>query len=372
MTTLQHPETESGSFDLGRKLIDWFSVHQRPLPWRRRYDPYEIWVSEVMLQQTQVQTVIEYFHRWTAALPDIPAVAAASEEALLKLWEGLGYYRRVKNLRRAARLMLEQHGGRLPPERKALLALPGIGPYTASAVLSIAFNVDCPAVDGNVERVFSRLADIEAPVKSAPAREKIVRLAAECLPPGNARAYNQALMDLGATLCTPRAPRCPACPVRLHCRAIRSGVAEKRPVRAMGPEIVKGHAAVGVLVHGGKVLIQKRPPHGLMAGLWEFPGGKLESGETPEAALQREFMEELELPVAVQEKIAVVRHAYTTFRITLHAFTCRSQVDEPRPVLHAAVDYRWVAPEDLETYAFPAANRKIINRLRKDGLPRAR
>jgi A/G-specific adenine glycosylase len=343
-----------------RKLVGWFGKNQRNLPWRRKYLPYEVWISEVMLQQTQVKTVLPYYERWMSRFPDMACVADAPEDILLKQWEGLGYYSRARNIQRTARILVQEFSGSLPEDYPTLRKLPGIGHYTASAILSLAFNRDYPVVDGNVKRVFSRLFDISKPVSHRESLRFIEESAQALLPLGKARNFNQGLMELGAVVCVPRNPRCPLCPIEKECRSRLLGIESSRPVSSPPKPTQSIDVAVGVLVSNGRMFIQKRPPEGLMPLLWEFPGGKVKSGETPEEALVREFMEELDVRIGNLEKIAVIRHSYTSFRVTLHAYRCRLEPKGQRPVLRSAVDSKWVNRRELPDYPFPAANQKLI------------
>jgi A/G-specific adenine glycosylase len=353
-----------GHKKIGRNLVAWFRKNQRPLPWRRDYSPYAVWVSEVMLQQTQVGTVIPYYEQWMERLPDPAAVAETEEDELLRLWEGLGYYSRVRNLQKAARRIVTEHAGRVPRDEKALRSLPGIGPYTAAAILSLAFKEDVPLLDGNVERVAARVVDLDQPVKRAESRKVILGTLMSWMPKGQAREFNQAVMELGATVCTPLSPCCEACPVSAWCRSRLKGTVLRRPVRSRRASTVPVTAAVGILRKDGRVFIQKRPPGGLMASLWEFPGGKLKGKETPEECLHRELLEELGVKVKILEKLGEIRHAYTKFRVRLHALHC--QLDPPGQdiVVRAAEEGRWVSVEELDHFAFPSANRRLIGILR--------
>lgn len=346
-----------------KSLLGWFRVHQRDLPWRHHYRPYEVWISEIMLQQTQVKTVLPYYQRWMARFPDIRSVAEASEDTLLKHWEGLGYYSRARNIQKTAQILLRDYDGKIPADLSALRKLPGIGPYTAAAISSLAFNQDHPVVDGNVKRVLARLHDMDRPVDSGEGLRFIKESAGLLLPGGNARDFNQALMELGAVVCTPRNPLCDDCPLSEECRSRFRGVVNERPVSAPRKAAVYTHVAVGLLVSGGKIFIQKRPPGGLMPLLWEFPGGKIKDGETPETALIREFFEELEIRITGLRKLGIIRHNYTSFRVTLHAFLCRPEDGCQRPVPRSAVEGRWVMPRELTDYPFPAANQRLIQTL---------
>ncbi len=352
---------------LSKKILAWFADHGRDLPWRRTYSPYHVWISEIMLQQTQMDRAVAYFERWVEQFPDVLSLAAADQDEILKQWEGLGYYSRARNLHRAAILLAQQHGGQLPAHRHHLLALPGIGPYTAGAILSIAFDQPEPVIDANVERLFARLFDIAEPVRAAATKKKILRLAEEMLAACSPRLFNQALMELGALVCTPRSPGCPACPVASHCRARKLDTVQQRPVLPPKKEPLVIEMATGIVRRNGLLLIQKRPATGVWANLWEFPGGRLEPGESPEEAVVREYQEETELTVVVDEKITTTRHSFMHYRVILHCFFCRSK-DCRSPRLHAAQENRWVRPEELGNYAFPAGHRKLIDYLERNKL----
>ncbi|EHJ49456.1 A/G-specific adenine glycosylase [Solidesulfovibrio carbinoliphilus subsp. oakridgensis] len=354
--------------DFAPLLLHWFSSHARALPWRRDYDPYAVWVSEIMAQQTQMDRVVDYFNRFMARFPDIGALAAAPEDAVLKAWEGLGYYSRARNLLAAARIVQAEHGGRFPADFDAIRALPGIGDYTAGAVASIAFGADTVAVDANVLRVLARVCDIDAPVKEPAGKARVLAVARSLLPPGRARDYNQALMELGALVCRPKNPDCQACPVADVCQARHLGIVADRPVLTKTRDITPLLVATGVLFQAGRIFIQKRLPAGAWGNLWEFPGGRIEDGEMPDAAIVREFAEETAFATEVAAKLAVIRHGYTTFRVTLHCFLLRlpghaEAAPLPAPVLTAAQESRWVLPGELSGFAFPAGHRKLIDQL---------
>jgi len=353
-----------------RSLLDWFAAHGRDLPWRRDYAPWPVLVSEIMLQQTRMDRVTPFFTRFLARFPDPAALAAASEQETLKLWEGLGYYARARNLQAAARVMVREHGGRVPADPDALRRLPGIGPYTAAAVASIAFGQDAPLADANVERVLARVFDVDDSLATAKGKQRIAALAAELLPPGRAREFNQALMELGALVCTPRAPRCGDCPLAGPCEARRLDIADERPVRAPRKAITPLLVCTGVLAHSGRIFVQKRPTPGVWAGLWEFPGGRVEPGETPAEAVVREFREETEFAVRVVEPLGLVAHGYTTYRVALHCFLLaldNGRNGSRRPVLHAADASCWADAGDLARLAFPAGHRKLLDRMETDG-----
>jgi A/G-specific adenine glycosylase len=345
------------SVSLASLLLDWYEKNARKLPWRDRPDPYEVLVSEVMLQQTRVETVIPYFQRWMERFPDIPALAAASQQDVLQVWEGLGYYSRARGLHQAARQIMEEHAGKIPSDLSLIRRLPSVGRYTAAAVASIAFQKDEAALDGNIRRVLARVFNVTEPARSPQGERRLWELAADHLPPGRAGNYNQALMDLGAQICTPRRPDCPRCPLQSICQARLLGVQEQRPVSLPRRQTPHYQVTAAVIRRGPLVLIARRPQQGLLGGLWEFPGGKQQEGEDLPACLQREIMEELGVPVDVGEQVGVYQHAYTHYKVTLHAFYSSIISGEPQPI--QAADVRWVALEDLFEYPMGKIDRQI-------------
>ena len=351
-----------------QKLLAWFSANQRDFPWRLTYDSYQVWISEIMGQQTQMDRVVVYFKRWIRQFPDVAAVAGATEQEILKAWEGLGYYSRAKNIQRTARVLVNDYGGRIPADLNDLLGLPGIGPYTAAAILSIAYNKPSPLLDANVERLFSRLLDLDHPVKKAPAPAGLRMLAGDLLPEGRARLFNQALMEFGALVCRPKRPKCTNCPLRSHCLALQHDTVDLRPVVAAKGKKIEIEMACGIIIRQGKVFIQQRMGDDVWGGLWEFPGGRLRAGELPEQAARREIMEETEFSVSGVRFFATVVHHYTKYRVTLHGFICRLHGKNSTPVLHAASRYRWVSVADLSEFPFPAGHRQLVVRLREEGI----
>jgi len=354
---------ESGFAD---DLLRWYKNFAADLPWRRSRDPYLIWLSEIMLQQTQVTTVIPYFVRFTAAFPTVQALAAAQLSDVLKLWEGLGYYSRARNLHKAARQIVAQYGGQFPTDAATLQKLPGIGRYTAAAIASIAFGEGAAVLDGNVMRVLSRIDDLAEDIGQKSVQDKLWARAEALLSREQPGDYNQAMMELGRTLCMPRSPRCLLCPVNRHCLALAAGTQHKRPVRAARPKTPHYDVAAGVIWDNqGHLLIAQRPAKGLLGGLWEFPGGKQEAGESLSECLQRELREELAISVTVGELIVSVKHAFTHFKITLHAFECRYLEGPPQTL--GCADWRWVVPNELDQFAFGRVDRHVIEVLRKRG-----
>lgn len=341
-------------------LLDWYAVQQRSLPWRGHPDAYAVWISEIMLQQTRVETVIPYFERWMECFPTLADLAAAEQQAVLKQWEGLGYYSRARNLHKAAQQVMEKFGGIIPQDLKSLRSLPGVGRYTAAAIASMAFGVDAAALDGNIRRVLARLFDVSIPARSAQGEKRLWELAQAHLPPGRAGEYNQALMDLGALICTPKNPNCAGCPIAGDCLAYRRGVQHERPVLEARAETPHYTVTAAVIQRGDKVLIARRPQNGLLGGLWEFPGGKLEDGEALEACLKREILEELQMEIEVRQPFGIYQHAFTHFRITLHAFLCAAD-GEPAATEASAV--LWVYPHELGNYPMGKVDRQIARKI---------
>jgi A/G-specific adenine glycosylase len=345
---------------LAFRLLTWYRQQGRSLPWRGHPDPYAVWVSEVMLQQTRVEAVIPYFERWMRLFPTVRDLAEASEQEVLNAWEGLGYYSRARNLHRAARIVVEGYNGELPRDLKALRGLPGIGRYTVGAIASIAFNMDEPALDGNLRRVYARLFDVSEPADSPAGEEILWKLAAEHLPTGQAGDYNQALMDLGATICLPKNPRCLLCPLMEICQARANGTQEQRPVlkpKKEMPHFTYAAAIVGRIANPPykEVLLSKRPSKGLLGGMWEFPNGRVD-GE-PTLGLESVLEAGYSLRVRAGEALGVVQHAYTHFRVTVHAFRCELVAMSDREGL------KWVKLEELDNYPMGKVDRQIARML---------
>ena len=340
------------------RLLPWFDANNRDLPWRRNRTPYRVLVSELMLQQTRVEQAMPFYRRFLRRFPSMRALSRASLDDVLKAWEGLGYYARARHLHRLAVTVCRESGGRLPDTLAGLLELPGLGPYTAAAVASLAFGRDVAAVDGNVLRVLCRLR-----TRSRMSPEEGRALAAALLPPGRAGAFNEATMELGATVCLPRRPRCDACPLREVCRGGASGRPERWPAarrRRRVPHLVVGAAVT--LNRRGEILIARRREDDMLGGLWEFPGGKREAGETMEQCIRREMREEMALEVEVGLPLTVVRHAYSHFTIELHAYFAR--IRRGRPHCRHCAGYAWVRPAEFDRYPFSRADLRIIEALR--------
>ena len=360
-------------FKIQDALLAWFQVAARDLPWRHARSPYRVWLSEMMLQQTQVETVIPYFQRFLERFPTLDALAAAPVDDVLKLWEGLGYYARARNLHAAARVIVRELHGEWPRTVEGLMALPGIGRYTAGAIASLAFEVAAPVLDGNVIRVLCRLFAIQRDPKDAQVREELWQLAETLLPlsktergdqgmRGKAGEFNEALMELGALICTPRQPKCAMCPLATLCQAKKRSLQDQLPLKTRRKPLPHYDVTAAVIRKPGYVLIAQRPFGGRLGGLWEFPGGKVEPGETLPQCLRREIKEELGLRIKVGRPITSLDHAYTHFKITLHAFECEVLSGKPQALQVQA--FKWVRLSALKKYAFAKTDLKIIEALR--------
>jgi A/G-specific adenine glycosylase len=343
-------------------LLSWYTVQGRQLPWRNIDNPYAIWVSEIMLQQTQVKTVLPYYHRWLDQFPTVEELAAADLQTVLKAWEGLGYYARARNMHRAAQQIVADHQGRIPEDFDQLTALPGIGKTTAGGILSSAFNAPHAILDGNVKRVLARLIALEKPPTKA--LNQLWQFSERLLDPVNPRDFNQALMDLGATLCTRRQPDCPRCPWQRYCRAYNLNVQSELPMSETKGPLPHKHIGVAVIWNDrDEILIDRRKQEGLLGGLWEFPGGKIEPEETVEACIRREIQEELGIQVEVGDLLVTVTHTYSHFKVTLNVHHCTHISGEPQPI--ECDEIRWVTLDTIDQYPFPKANIRIIEALQE-------
>jgi A/G-specific adenine glycosylase len=330
----------SGTAGLRGALLRWYRRERRDLPWRRTRDPYRVWISEAMLQQTRVETVIPYYERFLARFPDVAALAEAPLDDVLGAWQGLGYYSRARNLKRAAQLVRDRFDGALPDTAGALRELPGVGRYTAGAIASIAFDRPEPVVDGNVARVLARIHGLGEDVKSPAGQARLWDEAARLARGRSPGDLNQALMELGATLCTPRRPACPRCPARDACAARASGEPESLPVNGSRPRVLPMEAVAAWIERRGRALLVRRPEGGLLGGLWDLPGAELAPGERPAAGLRRALRERVGLEAGRLRKLGSVEHAFTHRRLRLHVYRCE---EAPGRVRLAGFDaHRWV------------------------------
>ena len=352
------------SSQIAPRLLAWYRKHKRDLPWRHTDDPYRILLAEFMLQQTQVNTVIPYYQRFLDRFPTVGDLANASQDDVLKAWEGLGYYARARNLHEAAHAIATDFAGTVPSTYDDLKSLPGFGPYTTAAVLSIAYDRDHAVLDGNVIRVLTRLFDIRDDTTQTAVKNRLWELAESLLPKGAAGDYNQAIMELGATVCTPKKPACDRCPVQKYCAAYKAGDPQSLPVKAKKKPRPHHTLCAGIAWHDDKVLITKRPRNGLLGGLWEFPAGTRRDGESLQNTCTRGLWETAGIQVEIDGRYRTVKHAFTHFSITLHAFQCRYVKGKARPL--ACDDLAWVALKGLNTYAFSRTSRTLIDHLQQD------
>ncbi len=353
--------------NIRRNLNRWFERNHRDLPWRRTGDPYLIWVSEVMLQQTQVETVVPYFLRWAEKFPTVDSLALAAPSKVLKAWEGLGYYARARNLHRAAREVVKEHGGRVPDDLDSLMALPGVGPYTAGAILSIAYDRPVAAVDGNVSRVVSRLLNLRKDPTSNAGSRAVAQAAQFLVPATKSGQFNQALMELGARICRPAAPLCGRCPIRNQCGANQAGTQEEIPIRRASQPVKKLRAAMGIIRRDGRILVQRRPETELMGGLWEFPRATVVRGRGFEKALLTFVRAELGGRIQIVKKEAELSHSFTRFSENVRVFSCRYEKGDLRP--REGVETRWVTPGSLARLAMSSVNRRAAKLVARDKTP---
>ncbi len=344
-----------------QKLLFWFYANARHMPWRDLVinpDPYHVWISEVMLQQTTVTAVIGYFHKWLKAFPSIKSLSNADEQAVLKQWQGLGYYNRARNLLLCSHVLVNEHKARLPTTYEELIKLPGFGSYTAAAVASIAFHRKIPLIDANVRRVMMRIIGIECQI-STKHDKYILKQLDSLIPETKPGDFNQAMMELGALICKPKEPVCNRCPIRQHCYAYLAGIQEVIPTprTKILKEII---AVVGIIRKKTKVLIQRRPNKGLLAGLWEFPGGKVDvSDKSLRDALKREIWEETGLTIDSTKKLGQVTHYYTQFKVRLNAYECFCRNMEK---FKESEDSKFVMLEELKNYPMPSGSAKLLDK----------
>lgn len=308
-----------------RQLLHWFKKNKRDLPWRKTHDPYSIWVSEIMLQQTQVGTVIPYYQKFLKSFPSLHHLAKANLSKVLKVWEGMGYYSRARNLHRASQIVLNHFNGKIPNHLKDLLILPGIGRSTAGAILSFAYNTEAPILDGNAKRVLSRLFALSGTPGKKKAEQLLWKISESLIPKGYSNPFNQALMDLGSMICTPKDPLCPECPLRAFCKGRASGKPERYPAKVLKRTIPHVESISAVIKKNGKILLHQRPPEGLLGGLWEFPNWRVEGKQISRLRLRLRniIKKEMEMDVKVKESMGTFQQTYSHFKLTLHVFSCQ-------------------------------------------------
>lgn len=350
---------------LNRKLLAWYRRNQRSIPWRKTCDPYRIWISEIMLQQTQVNTVIPYYHRFLKTFPTVSSLACAPLQNVLKVWENLGYYSRARNLHTAAKMIVDKFGGLIPDNLEEIKNLPGIGQYSAGAILSIAYGQALPAVDGNVRRILCRLFAIRKPVDDTQQQKQLQKLASSLIPAKHPGDFNQALMDLGATICKAKNPDCSRCPAVSLCQARIKNLQNVLPITKKASKIPHRQSTAAVIRNSkGMLLVVQRPASGLLASLWKLPGGFIKAGEDTENSLRRSVKEELGISIRQGKHLTSVNHTYTHFRITLHAYECLLLKGDPKPL--GCQNWRWASPTDLSKLPLSKIDRMIVRQAEDD------
>lgn len=348
-----------------RRLLAWYQKHRRDLPWRQSRDPYRVWVSEVMLQQTQVETVKPYFDRFTAAFPTVADLAAADEEQVLRLWEGLGYYRRARGLHAAAKQIVAEHNAQLPSDVPTLLTLPGIGRYTAGAIVSIAFDRPAPILEANTIRLFARLIALKEDATKSVGQKRLWAVAEEVLPKKNIADFNQALMELGSLVCTPAAPKCTECPVEKLCEARQQGVVEQLLPVTKKVKFTEVREAAIVVAHKDKVLIRQCGPDERWAGLWDFPRFEVD-GEGP-LFVEKEIAEKVQALTGIECQpgplIKTLKHGVTRFRITLDCYQATRTGGRLRST--KASPAKWLTPDQLAELPLSVTGRKLAKLIGK-------
>ena len=347
-----------------KPLVCWYRQNKRSLPWRSDPHPYKILISEFMAQQTQIATVLPYFNRWMNQFPTIKDVARADIDIILKAWEGLGYYSRARNLHKTCQRITDTYDGIIPNDYDTLCSLPGIGPYIASAIVSIAYDVPIAVVDGNVLRVFTRFWNIDDDIRR-PATKRLIqdKLTDPISVSRSPSCFNQGMMELGATVCTAKTPHCAACPLQPSCQAYRRDRVDQLPFKSPAKQVPHHNIGIGIIWKNRKILIAKRPLDQMLGGLWEFPGGKQEDNESIEQTVYREIKEETRLDVLIISPLCSVKHAFSHFKITLHVYSCQYISGKAHP--NSSTELKWVDPKELTRYAFPTANKKIISAILK-------
>jgi len=353
---------EFSAKDFQYSLLNWYEQNKREMPWRGTKDPYKIWISEIMLQQTRVDQAWPYFENFMEQFPTVFELAKANQQQVLKAWEGLGYYSRARNLHAASKTIVEEYEGKLPDTYDEIIKLKGIGPYTAAAVTSIAFGKPNAVVDGNVIRLLTRYFGIEDDVRSTKTVRQVQELANALISDEYPAEFNQAMMELGSTVCKPANPDCSNCPIQTGCIATKMAKTDVIPYKSKAKK--KPHKEIGVGIierEDGKLLIALRPEDAMLGGLWEFPGGKQEKGETIQQTIERELKEELGVEVHAYKEFMTLKHTYSHFSIQLQAWFCKLIEGEPKP--KSSQEIKWVERSELEKYPFPKANKVLTEKL---------
>lgn len=345
--------------DVSDLILPWYQEHARVLPWRGLSDPYAIWVSEVMLQQTKVDTVIPYFEKWMKLFPSIEELGRASEQMVLSAWEGLGYYGRVRNFHKAAKVVIDEYHGKMPTDFNNLIKLPGVGKYTAAAIASIAYHNDIGAVDGNIRRVLARVFDISFPIEKPETQRLIWKIAQENVPGGKAGEYNQALMDLGAVICTPKKPKCDQCPLETICRSVNNP--ESRPFLKPKQKVPHKTKCAAVIIRMNQVLLYLRPSKGLLGGMWEFPAVEMIESEIQDSVkFAAKMFQDYQAAIIPGKTILDVRHAYTHFTLNETVLNCALINEDETGILE------WININDLLEKPMGKVDRKISEHIQSN------
>lgn len=342
--------------DISKNLLEWYDINRQKYPWRKNVKPYSTWISEIMLQQTQAKTVVPYFNNWMAKMPDIESVAHQDLEYILKQWEGLGYYARARNFYLSCKIIQKKFSGVLPNKYDELISLPGIGPYVASAILSISYKVCVAAIDVNATRVFSRLLEKDFSINKHKCylNSKIK----DCIPTQRPGDFNQAIMDLGRFICKAGSPLCSMCPIQKCCLAHLNNTIPNFPQKTNSKTKPNYNIAVGIIQKNDKILITKRKERGLLGGLWEFPGGKIINGETSKECIVREIKEEIGIIVLPTKFVSQIKHQYSHFSIVIDAYFCNFISGQPTPI--ECDDIKWINKKEVSRFPFPKANHKLF------------
>lgn len=347
--------------DFRSRLLEWYDKNKREMPWRDCDNPYKTWISEIMLQQTRVDQATPYFNRFMEQFPTVYDLAGADQQDVLKVWEGLGYYSRARNLHDASKTVVNEFDGKVPDSFEEIKKLKGVGPYTASAVLSIAFSKPHAVVDGNVIRVLTRYLGIEKDIRSTKTKNTIQDEADRLIDSNRPGDFNQAIMELGATVCAPSNPDCDECPINADCVAYKTVKTDEIPYKSPAKKRPHHHIGVGIIQEEDRVLIALRPEDAMLGGLWEFPGGKQKEDEELPETVVRELKEELGIEATIERPLMKLDHAYSHFKITLHAYICNLKSGDPKPKTSQQI--KWVPVKELDEYPFPKANRKLTEKL---------
>ena len=347
----------SANKNFTQKVISWYIKNKRPLPFRASKDPYKIWLSEIMLQQTQVKTVLPYYERWIKKFPTLKTVSLSKLDSLLKIWEGLGYYRRCINFYNASKIVIDNYNGKIPDKKKDFLNLPGVGEYTASAVLSIAFSKPFPVLDGNVKRVMSRIMGIKN--LSNYNLRKINKSLEQSICKSKPGDFNQGLMEIGALICRPINPKCDECPLNENCYALGTGHPDNFPVKNVRKSRPQYDVVVAIIWRDSKFYIQKREIDKMLGGLWEFPGGIVKKGEDPKITLKHKVFKKCGIDLNIHKKVGIVYHAFSHFTIRLSGYFCS---EKNTPIKESATR-KWIYKKNIKDYTFPKANHKLFSQI---------